>query len=258
MHPPPHLWDRPKAQSSRQGGRAAWTGPAPLQGPYPTRHGQHPAGSDSDSPLSGEEGQVPWSRQGMAAGWLRPGRAALQGLLGGCGGLQHHTGHAVVSVARCLSLTTVALWTKAQWVEHGVKNIWVSCSMPVELCVQGGTHIVMEQESGSCSWSLKCVHSKLTNWVCHYTPENSKLFFIIIILGLIIFKVPWRKCLLRCFFRAGLRFFGIENWHTASHTYYYSSLWRIIKVDSSSNTPSKDISADFSIVPPQNKQINNN
>ena len=45
---------------------------------------------------------MPGSGQGVAAGGLRAGRAALQGLPGGRGGVQHHTGNAVVGVAGCL------------------------------------------------------------------------------------------------------------------------------------------------------------
>lgn len=40
----------------------------------------------------------------MATGGLRAGCAALQGLPGGCGDLQYHAGHAVVSVAGGLIL----------------------------------------------------------------------------------------------------------------------------------------------------------
>lgn len=73
---------------------------------------------------------MPGSRQGVAAGRLCAGRAALQSLLSGRGGLQHHTGHAVVCVAGRLSLTSVLLWTQAQWVEHGIKKASVTGSMP--------------------------------------------------------------------------------------------------------------------------------
>lgn len=86
---------------------------------------------------------MPGSCQRVAAGRLRAGRAALQSLLSGCGGLQHHTGHAVVSVAGRLSLTSVLLWTQAQWVEHGIKKARVTGSMPcVNQWIRGGTHIL--------------------------------------------------------------------------------------------------------------------
>lgn len=139
VHPPPHLWDRPKDQPTRQRRRAAWTGPAPLQGPHTACHGQHPAGSDSDTPLPGEERQVPGSCQGVAAGRLRAGCAALSSLLSGHSGLQHHTGHAVVSVASGLSFTPVLLWTQAQWVEHRIEK---ACYWLYALCssVDTGRH----------------------------------------------------------------------------------------------------------------------
>lgn len=99
MHPPPHLRERPKGQPARPRGRAAPPGSASAQGPHPARHGQHPAGSDGHTPLPGEEGPVPRGGQGVAAGGLRAGRAALQGLSSGSGDLQYHAGHAMVSVA---------------------------------------------------------------------------------------------------------------------------------------------------------------
>lgn len=120
--PSPHLWARPKAQPPRQRRQAARTGPAPIQGPHPAGHGRHPARSNGNTPLPGEEGQVPGGCQGVAAGWLRAGRAALQSLPGGRGGLQHHTGHAVVRVAGRLSLTAVRRWTQAQWGKRWIEK----------------------------------------------------------------------------------------------------------------------------------------
>lgn len=124
VHPPPHLWDRPKAQPAWQRSWPDQNGPAPspLQGPHPACHGQHPAGSDGNTPLPGEEGQGPGSGQGVAAGRLRAGRAALQSILGGHGGLQHHTGHSVVSVAGRLSVLSVLRWTHALRVEQRIEK----------------------------------------------------------------------------------------------------------------------------------------
>lgn len=51
---------------------------------------------------------MPGSGQGVATGGIRAGCVALQGLPGGHGGLQHHTGHSVVSVAGGLSLAAAA------------------------------------------------------------------------------------------------------------------------------------------------------
>lgn len=83
---------------------------------------------------------MPGGRQGVAAGRLRAGRAALQSLLSGRGGLQHHTGHAVVGVAGRLSLPPVLLWTQAQWVERGITKARVIGFMPcVARWIQGGT-----------------------------------------------------------------------------------------------------------------------
>lgn len=51
---------------------------------------------------------MPGSGQGVATGGIRAGCVALQGLPGGHGGLQHHTGHSVVSVAGGLSPAAAA------------------------------------------------------------------------------------------------------------------------------------------------------
>lgn len=89
---------------------------------------------------------MPGSCQGMAAGWLRAGRAALQSLLSGHGGLQHHTGHTVVSVAGRLIVCAVRMWTKAHWIEHGIKKARRSSCLPCAAqWIQGSTRNVMEQ-----------------------------------------------------------------------------------------------------------------
>lgn len=82
---------------------------------------------------------MPGSGQGVAAGWLRAGRAALQSLLGSHGDLQHHTGHAVVGVAGRLSLIPVLQWTQDQCVEFRIKKAKVVGSVPCAAqCIQGG------------------------------------------------------------------------------------------------------------------------
>lgn len=113
--PPPHLREKPTAQPARARGWLAPTGSAPVQGPQPARHGQHPAGGDGHTPVPGEEGPVPGGRQGVAAGGLRAGRAALQSLPGGHGDVQHHAGHAVVGVAGGLSVIPLLQLTRDQW-----------------------------------------------------------------------------------------------------------------------------------------------
>lgn len=134
VHAPPHVWDWPKAQPARARKRAAQTGPAPPQGPHPACHEQHPAGSDGDTQLPGEERQVPRSGEGVAAGRLRAGRAALQGVPGCRGDIQHHTGHALVRVAGCLKprpsqqrrqvvRDLTELLTPDQWVHWGRQRI---------------------------------------------------------------------------------------------------------------------------------------
>lgn len=89
---------------------------------------------------------MPGNCQGVAAGWLRAGCAALQSLLSGHGGLQHHTGHTVVSVAGCLIVSAVQMWTKVQWMEYGIKKARGKGCLPcVAQWIQEGTHNVMEQ-----------------------------------------------------------------------------------------------------------------
>lgn len=109
VHPPPHLRDGPKARAAGARRWDAWPASPLVQGQQPTCHGQHPAGGDGNTRLPGEEGQVPGNRQGMAPSGLRVGRAAVQSLLGGHGGLQHHTGHLVVGLAGRLSAATLLM-----------------------------------------------------------------------------------------------------------------------------------------------------
>lgn len=60
---------------------------------------------------------MPRGCQGVAAGGLRAGRATLQSLPGGHGDVQHHVGHAVVSVAGGLSVISLLQLTRNQWGE---------------------------------------------------------------------------------------------------------------------------------------------
>lgn len=152
MPPPPHLRDRPKAQPPRQRGPAPRPGPAAVQGPRPARHGQHPARSDGHTPLPGEEGQVPRGRQGVAAGGLRAGRAALQGLPGGRGGVQHHAGHAVVSVAGRLSLAPLNRCGHELSGESAEFNGPVVGSTPCAARCRG-RHVCSDQTGKGFTWS---------------------------------------------------------------------------------------------------------